>query len=178
MFAILLAEGFEEIEAFTPADILRRCDMKVCLAGVSGEMVTGAHGITVQADALLSSLREEELDGVILPGGMPGTNHLAQSETVQELVKKLNDNHKLICAICAAPSVLGGMGLLEGKHATCFPGYEDSLKGAVISDFPVVIDDNIITSKGAGTSHLFAAEIVKKAKGAEAVAGLLQAMQY
>lgn len=153
MYYVLLAEGFEEIEALTQTDVLRRAGIAVKNVGVTGMTVTGAHGISVRADIALSeACRDEAADGVILPGGLPGTTNLAADDDVKALIRRMADNGKLVAAICAAPSVLGEMKLLEGRSATCYPGFEDKLIGAKISRDRVVRDGNFITSRGIGTA--------------------------
>ena len=161
MVYVFLAEGFEEIEALTPVDLLRRAKIDVKTVGIGGRTVTGAHAIPVTADITEKDIKlDGELHAVILPGGMPGTKNLEKSETVQKTLAYMNAKGGLVCAICAAPSVLGHAGLLKNKHATCFPGFEDQLTGAIIKNTAVVRDGSIITSKGAGTAIEFAAEII------------------
>ncbi len=156
MIYLFLANGFEEVEALVQVDMLRRCDLEVKTVGIQGRMVKGAHGITVIADILPEEIDYSNMEAVILPGGMPGTLNLEQNEDVKRAIKYCDDKKKIIGAICAAPSILGHMGLLKDKKATCFPGFEDELLGATIVDAPVVQDENIITSKGAGTAFQFA----------------------
>lgn len=123
--------------------------------------MTGSHGIVFLADALSSEVRYEELDGIVLPGGMPGTLHLGEDSTVGEVIRTFAAEKKLVCAICAAPSVLGAAGLLTGRHAACYPGFEDKLTGAELVEDEVVMDGNIITSRGMGTAIPFALAIVQ-----------------
>lgn len=166
MVYIFLANGFEEIEALAPADILRRAEIPVALAGVGGDIITGSHSMSVLCDMSAEEVRlDDELTAVILPGGMPGTINLEKSPAVQGAVDYAAENGKLICAICAAPSVLGHKGLLKGKNAICFPGFEDELDGAVVSDRFVCRDGNIITAKGMGSAVQFGLEIVRYLKG-------------
>ena len=129
MYYILLAEGFEEIEALTQTDVLRRAGIEVKNVGVTGEFVTGSHGITVKADVTIDEAAKTVPEGIILPGGIPGTPNIAKSEKAVELIKAVSEKGGLVAAICAAPSVLGELGLLEGKKAICYPGFEDKLKG-------------------------------------------------
>lgn len=161
--AVLLAEGFEEVEAVTPIDFLRRAGVEVVTAGVGGVTVRGSHGITISADAGVESLESGDLDGVVLPGGMPGAANLAASPEVGRLVRSMIDSQKLIAAICAAPAkVLAPMGVLAGKRATCFPGDEVSFASDVtFSEERVVRDGDLITSRGAGTAAEFAEEIIR-----------------
>lgn len=157
MYYCILAEGFEEIEALTVTDVLRRAGVNVKNASVSGEYVSGAHGITVKSDCLLSdALKAGDAEGVILPGGMPGTLNIKKSDEALRLIKEVFEKGLLTAAICAAPSVLGEMGILEGKRCTCYPGFEDKLKGGILSKEKVVADGNVITSRGPGTALSFA----------------------
>ncbi|MBE7012036.1 MAG: DJ-1/PfpI family protein [Ruminococcaceae bacterium] len=159
MVYIMLADGFEEVEALACCDILRRAEIKTYLASIDGEYVTGSHKITVKSDMAAKDIDFSQVEGLVLPGGMPGTLNLQKSEVVTELIRHCVENNKLIGAICAAPMILGDMGVLEGKKATCFPGFEENLTGAeVVNDF-VVSDGNIITGKGAGASIMFGAAI-------------------
>ncbi len=162
MVYVFLAEGFEEIEALTPVDYLRRAGIEVKTAGITGKTVTGSHNVPVVCDIEGGDVKlNEDLEGIILPGGMPGTLNLEKSETVQEAVKYCMDNNRLVSAICAAPSILGHLNILNGKKAICFPGFEKDLYGAEIADAYAVTDGNIITAKGAGSASEFAFEIIK-----------------
>lgn len=156
MICVFLAEGFEEIEALTPVDFLRRCELPVKMVGVGAPVVTGSHGISVVCDLTAAELDPGQAEAVILPGGMPGTLNLEKSAVVQAAVRHCAAAGKMVAAICAAPSILGHMGLLVGKKAVCFPGFEDQLTGAEFTDAPVVRDGNILTAKGAGTACQFA----------------------
>lgn len=161
MIYLFLAEGFEEIEALTPVDYLRRAGVEVSTVGVGAKSITGAHNITVTADIATQELSADaSFDAVILPGGMPGTLNLENDTTVMHFVNRAFNENKLLCAICAAPSVLGHAGFLNGKRATCFPGFEDDLKGAVATGAPVEKDGNIITARGAGVAADFAFAII------------------
>ena len=123
MIYLFLAPGFEEVEALTPADYLRRCELDLKLVGVGGKNITGSHGITVTCDITAEEAAEHLPEMIILPGGMPGTRNLEQSETVTKMITDCYQAGKTIAAICAAPSILGHMGLLNGRRAVCFPGY-------------------------------------------------------
>lgn len=178
MFYCFLAQGFEEIEAITTVDMLRRADVSVCTVAVDGNndmSVTGAHGISVKADAQKVSF--EDMEGIILPGGMPGTINLENSIQVQLALDFCFANNLYIFAICAAPQILGHKSILEGKNATCYPGFESELKGATLSNLPVVKDGKIITSKGPGATVDFAAEIIKELKGEDVALKLKESMQ-
>ncbi len=165
--ALLLADGFEEVEAITPADFLRRAGVEVILAGVNGLSVTGAHDITIEADMTLDEL-PDDLDGVVLPGGMPGAANIAESEEAVKLIKRVYNDSELVGAICAAPAVvLGGAGLLEGREFTCYPGFEAQVSGARHSEERVVRDSNLITSRGPGSAAEFALALVEYLAGKE-----------
>lgn len=161
MIYLFLAEGFEEVEALTPVDLLRRAGKTVVTVGVSGKTVTGARGIPVVADITADEMvLDDALEMVILPGGMPGTLHLGESETVKKAVLYMHERKRLIAAICAAPTVFGSMGLLEGRTATCYPGMESGLTGAKASEDAVCRDGHIITSRGVGTAIPFALALI------------------
>lgn len=179
MVYVLLAEGFEEIEALTPVDLLRRAGVETELVSVSGNAdVCGAHGIVVKTAARISEVVEKPADAVILPGGMPGAEHLEQSREVRQMLEAASARGSLLCAICAAPKVLGRFGFLKGKKAVCYPGFEEQLTGAELTDLPVVRDGSVITSKGMGTAVDFGLEIVKALCGAETAAQLSRGIQY
>lgn len=157
-----MADGCEEIEGLTVVDIVRRAKMDITMISVNGKReVTSSHGVTFLADAVAEEVDYGALDGIVLPGGMPGTLHLLDHAAVNEVIKKFAGEGKLVAAICAAPSVLGAAGILEGRRATCHPGFEEKLTGAATSEDAVVVDGNIITSRGMGTAIPFALEIVR-----------------
>ncbi len=159
---IFMADGCEEIEGLAVVDIVRRAKMEIVMIAVSGKKeVTGSHGITFLADAAASEMDFEELDGIVLPGGMPGTLRLGEDETVNAVLRRFASEGKLIGAICAAPSVLGAAGILAGKRAACHPGFEEKLTGADVSREEVVVDGNLITSRGMGTAIPFGLAIVR-----------------
>ncbi len=161
MVYCFLADGFEETEAIAPVDMLRRAGVTVKTVGIGKSVITGSHGLSVICDLTDSEVRlTDELDGVILPGGMPGTLNLDASQAVHSAVDFAVSHQKLVCAICAAPSILGRKGLLSGKKAIAFPGFEKELEGAIISKDPVVKDGVFITAKGAGVAVDFGLEIV------------------
>lgn len=178
MIYVFLANGFEEIEALTPVDCLRRCELEVRTVGVGSRAITGSHGITVFGDLIAEEAAlTDNLDMIILPGGMPGTLNLEKSPYVKKAIEFCSKRDIPIAAICAAPSILGHMGLLNGKKATCFKGFEDQLLGAdVITDVPTVTDGNIITACGMGNALDFACEIVSKLISKERADKLLQAL--
>ena len=177
MIYLFLAEGFEEIEALAVVDVLRRAKLAVKTVGIGGKRVTGTHGIEVTADITEEEISTDELRAVVLPGGMPGTLHLEESKTVQEILDFAVQNKKHICAICAAPSILGHKGLLEGRRAVCYPGFEEALKGAQIAEEPVCVDGRFITGKGPGVSIDFALRIVEILVGRSTALSIRAAMQ-
>ncbi len=156
MVYVFLAKGFEELEALTPVDVLRRAGVQVKTVGVTGKRVSGSHGISVNCDLTVAEATFDQLDGIILPGGMPGTLNLEGDETVSRFVDYAAENGKIIGAICAAPIILGHKGLLHGRNATCYTGFEKELTGAHIIDRPAVRDGNIVTGWGAGGAFDFA----------------------
>ena len=160
------AEGFEEIEALTIVDVLRRADIPTSMVSVSGSLlVAGAHGITVQADLLFDDANYEDAEILILPGGLPGAHNLNAHEGLKKQLKNFFDTGRKVAAICAAPLVLGGLNILENKEATCYPGFENELIGANLSTDAVVKAENVITSRGPGTAISFVLEIVEVIKG-------------
>ena len=166
MIYVFLAEGFEEAEALVPVDILRRGEVEVATVGVTGKTVTGSHGIPVVCDVMACEIRPDETcEAVILPGGMPGTLNLEKSPTVQQFVDYAAKNNIILGAICAAPSILGHKGILNGKKATCYMGFEEQLIGADICQDPVCIDGNIITAYGAGAAFDFGFAILTAVTG-------------
>lgn len=158
---IFMADGCEEIEGLTVVDIVRRAGIEIEMISINGKKeIAGAHGITFLADAGKDAVDFSSLDGIVLPGGMPGTTNLGADETVDKVIREFAAGGRLVAAICAAPSVLGQAGILNGKHATSYPGFETKLTGAAASQDPVVRDGNVITSRGMGTAIAFALEIV------------------
>ncbi len=160
---IPLAEGFDEIEALATADVLRRADMEVVLAGLPGTIVKGRSGIKVIADAKIEDVDHKDFDCLVLPGGDPGYVNLSRSKKVFDIINDFNDKEKTIAAICAAPSILGKMGILDNKRATIYPGMEKEIPRP--RPGKVVVDGHVITSEGPGTAMDFALEIVKNLLG-------------
>lgn len=157
-----MANGCEEIEGLTVVDVARRAGLEIEMISISSEnKVTSSHGITFFTDTTKEKADFESYDGIILPGGMPGTTNLGADETVNQVIKDFCEKGKMVAAICAAPSVLGLAGLLKGKKATCHPGFEEKLLEACFVAKPVIVDGNIITSRGMGTAIEFATEIVR-----------------
>ncbi len=159
--SIFLAEGFEEIEAVTPLDLLRRAGVDAKFVSLTEKKeVTGAHHITYTADMLFDKQEIAKTDMLILPGGMPGSQHLQEHEGLKEMILSFHEKEKFICAICAAPMVLGYHGILKGRKATIYPGMEERLMGADVVKEPVCKDGHIITSRAPGTAMAFALELI------------------
>ena len=178
MVYVFLADVFEEIEAIGIIDILRRANIDVATVGVSAKAVRGSHGIEVIADVLADEITpDERLEAVALPGGMPGMINLDKSLKVHEFLDYANNTGKLCAAICAAPSVLGHSGILEGREATCYPGFESELKGASLSDEYVVQSGNVITGRGPGVTTDFAFKMVEYLAGEETAEDIRKGMQ-
>ena len=163
MIYLLLADGFEEIEALTPLDILRRAGIEIKTVGINGKYAKGSHGIVVECDITAEDADMSELDMVILPGGMPGSTNLDASPFTDKAIKAVLDNGGRLAAICAAPLIFGRRGLLKGRKATCFPGFEEELSGAIVTGEDFVTDGNITTGKGMEYSLPFAKELVRLA---------------
>ncbi len=178
MIYVFLADGFEEIEALAPVDLLRRAGVAVQTVGITGKTVTGSHNISVTADILPEEVvLNEAVQAVVLPGGMPGAKNLDADETVSRAIAFAAEKGKLLCAICAAPFLLGKRGLLQGKKAICYPGFEKDLTGAEISEQSVCRDGNIITAKGMGVATEFGLKIVEALSDEETAAQLRATIQ-
>ena len=171
-----LAKGFEEIEAVSLIDVMRRGGIEVVVAGVNEELVTGANGITVKADTDIKYVLADELDMIVLPGGWEGTHMLAENERVQELLKEMKAKEKIVGAICAAPFALKAAGVLGSKY-TCYPSVEEQIgKEGYTDRQKVVIDGNVMTSRGPGTAICFGLEIVKRLVGEETYLSLKEGL--
>lgn len=166
--AVHLAEGFEEIEAISIIDVLRRAEFSVNIVSVTGNfVVTGSHNIKIMADSLFDSVDYNLIDMIVLPGGMPGSKNLNNHEGLKQQILTFYENGKHLGAICAAPLVFGNLGILKGKKATCYPGFEEELEGAILSKKNVEQAGTIVTGKGAGVAIEFALKIVKMLNGKE-----------
>lgn len=176
MIYLFLANGFEEVEALAPLDLLRRAGLSVTTVGIGGETVVGAHGIAVQADLPDLMFRDSHPEMVILPGGMPGALHLDESRTVDTALRAAKANGAYLAAICAAPMVLGKRGYLEGKRATCYPGFEEHLHGATVLSERVVTDGRVITAAGMGVAVEFGLALVTSLCGKEKAEELRRAI--
>lgn len=174
---VYLADGFEEVEGLTVVDLLRRAGIETDMVSIMGRKeITGARKIPVLADKLFEE--QDDPDVIVLPGGMPGTLHLKAHEGLADLIRKANKDGKLLAAICAAPTIYGEMGLLEGKNATCYPGMEDKLLGAKWQEQPVFVDGNFVTSRGVGTAIAFALTLVTILKDEETAKSLANSIVY
>ena len=179
MVYVFFADGFEEIEAVTIVDVLRRGGVDVATVGIGSRSITGTHGLRIETDIADTEAADEGIEMIVLPGGQPGTDNLGRSATVARLIGECLAAEKWVAAIFAAPMVLGQAGVLQGRRAVCYPGCEGALTGAQLSGDNVVRDGNIITSKGPGTAMEFALALLMALKGeaaaAEVAAGMLLA---
>lgn len=176
---VFLADGFEEIEGLTVVDLLRRAGVDVTTVSITGEhTIHGAHGIDVQADKLFDKEGIDKMDMVVLPGGMPGTLNLGKHEGVKAVLEQFYADKKYIAAICAAPSVLGKYGMLEGRKATSYPGFEDTLTGAEYISDAVAVDDFVITSRGMGTAIDFSLVLIERLTDAQKAKDIKDAIIY
>ena len=176
MIYLFLANGFEEVEALCPLDLLRRAGLAVTTVGVGGDVIVGAHGIAVPADVPDTLFRDSKPDMIILPGGMPGPKNLDASRTVDTALRAASANGAYLAAICAAPMVLGKRGYLKGKEATCFPGFEEYLEGATLSKARVVTDGRTVTAAGMGVAMEFGLALVALLQGKDAAERLRSAV--
>ncbi len=177
--AVFLATGYEEIEALTVVDLCRRAGVETDMVSVTGEReVTGSHGISVAADQILAQIAFSEYDMLILPGGMPGTKNLEAQEALMEQIDAFAEAGKYIAAICAAPSIFGHRGILQGRRACCYPSFESHLAGAEVTQNPVEISGNVITSRGMGTAIPFGLAIVGVLAGKEAADRLAEGIVF
>ena len=175
MVYLFLADGFEEVEALCPLDLLRRAGADVKTVGITGKQVTGSHNITVTADILPEEIvLDRELEMIILPGGMPGTTNLDASGAVHEAIRFVAERGITIGAICAAPMIIGKLGYLSGRSAICYPGFEKYLIGANISAKSVVVDENFSTAKGMGVAAQFGLALVNVLFGEDCVSELFK----
>ncbi len=177
--AVFFATGYEEVEALTVVDILRRADIDTKMVSVTGEkQVTSSHKVTVEMDELLENVDFNAIDVLVLPGGLPGTTNLEACEPLMKQVDAFVADGKLVAAICAAPSILGHKGFLKGKKACSSPSFESQLDGAQIVDKPAVIDGDIITGRGMGAAVPFGLAILEKLKGRAAAEKVADAIRY
>lgn len=176
---VFIADGTEEIEALTVVDLARRAGIEVDMVSVSASTaVTGSHNIKIIPDTTIGQVEWNSVDMIVLPGGKAGVDNLKACTALTDKVKEFVRDGKPVAAVCAAPSILGGLGLLDGKRATCYPGFEDKLTGAEYVKEPVVKDGNIITSRGLGTSIRFAAAIIEYLAGKDTADKVLSQIIY
>ena len=179
MVAILLGTGFEEAEAMVPADLLRRAGIEVALVGLEGRQVSGSHGIPVIADTTLEELDRDKVDMLMLPGGLGGVEAISSNVHAQALIQYCYDHGRWLAAICAAPTILANLGMLDRRRAVCYPGMEDLMGSAVVQKgSPVVVDGHIITGEAAGSSFPFGLKLVEILKGASAAEQVCHAVHY
>jgi DJ-1 family protein len=179
MIYVHLADGFEEIEAFTIVDLLRRAEIETETVSIMGKLpVTGAHGIKVAADLLFEDAVYDSCEMIVLPGGMPGATNLDEHAGLREKIYSFNNQGKWLAAICAAPLVFGHAGVLKGKKATCYPSFEKELEGAEVVEDSVVSDQKVITSRGPATAMDFALKIIEELKGKEKAAEVAEGLLY
>ena len=179
MVAILLGTGFEEAEAMVPADLLRRAGIEVALVGLEGRQVSGSHGIPVIADTTLEELDRDTVDMLMLPGGLGGVEAISSNVHAQALIQYCYDHGRWLAAICAAPTILANLGMLDRRRAVCYPGMEDLMGSAVVQKgSPVVVDGHIITGEAAGSSFPFGLKLVEMLKGASAAEQVCHAVHY
>ena len=178
MVYILLAPGFEESEALVPADLLRRAQVEVALVGVEGLAVSGSHGIRVLADLTLEQAEAASCQLLVLPGGLAGVAALGRSQAARDFIRAVHSLGRPLAAICAAPTLLASLGLLDGLAATCYPGMEDQLSGARAADVPVAETETVITGRAAGASFDFALALVERLRGPQVRQDVQNAVHY
>lgn len=178
MVYVFLANGFEETEAIVPLDILRRANVDVKTVGIGSDIITGSHGIKIVCDTTNENLSFENLQGIILPGGLPGVTNLEADDTVQKAIDYCLDNNLLIGAICAAPQILGHRNVFQGRDAVCYPGFESELPGATILKQKIAGDLNLITAIGAGASFEFGLEILAYLTDDATAISIKKSMKY
>lgn len=177
--AIFFATGYEEIEALTVVDICRRCGLEIDMISITEEYpVEGSHGMVVGMDRTFSEVNFESYDMLVLPGGMPGTKNLESCQALMEQVDGFYRKGKWVAAICAAPSIFGHRGFLNGKRACCYPGFEEQLEGAEVTTEAVEISQNVITSRGMGTAIPFALAIIRVCLGEEKAEEMAKAIVF
>ena len=176
---VFLTNGTEEVEALTVVDLARRAGIETDTVTITDDKtITGSHGIPVILDKTFEQVNWDEVDMIVLPGGMPGTLNLKACKKLTDKVQEFFNKGKAVAAVCAAPTIPGSIGILKGRKATCFPGYEDELLGAEYVDSPVVADGNVITSKGLGTTIAFSGAIIEYLIGKDASESVLKKIQY
>jgi len=176
---LMLADGFEEVEALTVKDILVRGGAHCVLCSIDSiEFVKGCHGVNIKADASIDDIHIDDFEGIVMPGGMPGSENLRDSKKVIDLVREFNEHGKIVAAICAAPIVLDKADIIKGKNVTSYPGFENELKGCNYKKEAVVQDENLITSRGPATAMMFAYTILENLVGKEKTEEVKKGMLY
>lgn len=178
MIAILLGDGFEETEAIAPYDLLKRAGAEVCFAGVGEKTVTGSHGIPVVTELTVEELAAKPLEMIVLPGGLRGVQTLGGSETAMKLTKQVWENGGYVAAICAAPTLLAGLGITDGRKATCYPGMEEKMGSAKMQKKSTVTDGRLITGRAAGSALDFGLALITALKGNETAAKVAAGVVY
>ena len=178
MVYIILGNGFEEIEAVSPCDILRRGGVEVRFAGIGGTLITGGNGITVQADCTVEEMDLDAMEMIMLPGGLGGVRSIRGSEAAMSAVRYAWENGKYVTAICAAPTILAQLGITDGRHAVCYPGMEGEMGGALMEDACAVEDGKVLTGRAPGAAMEFGYLLLKVLKGSEVAAGVRSGMVY
>jgi len=173
-----LADGFEDIEAISIIDILRRGELDVVTVSLVGDSAVSAHGVEIKADKRLDDIDPDQFDAVVLPGGDGGMKNLRASQKILEIIRDFSTSGKWTAAVCASPSVLGTAGILRGKKATCYPGYEENLTDAELSEEAVVVDGKVVTSRGPATAPEFALKLVALLQNPETAEKLKKGMLY
>ncbi len=176
MVYILLGKGFEEIEAVAPLDILRRGGVEAVFAGIGGLTVEGAHGIAINCDTSVAAIKQDDIDMLVVPGGLGGVESILSSQTAMELIKNAGDKGIALAAICAGPTVLYKLGFLNGVKAVCYPGMEEEMPGGKFGESPACVDGKIITGRGPGAALEFGFELLRYFKGSDAVEELRKSM--
>ncbi len=176
MVYVILGNGFEEMEAIAPVDILRRGGVKVKTAGIGGTRIVGAHGIAVEADTTVEEICARGMEMIVLPGGLGGVKSILGSEAALSAVQKAWNGGRFVAAICAAPTVLASLGITDGKKATCYPGMENEMGSAQMTGLPVVRDGNLICGQAAGAAVPFGLALLAALKGEETAEKIRQAM--
>jgi protein deglycase len=174
--AVVLADGFEEVEAMSIIDVLRRAGIETVIAGLHEGRIISTRKVNVVPDTTIDAINADDFDMLVLPGGQPGTDNMNADAHVKKLIKDFSQKGKLLGAICAAPIVLAAAGVLQGKRVTSYPGYQEDLIGAIYEEKPVVADGNVFTSRGPGTALAFALALVERLAGKEKSEKVRQAM--
>lgn len=179
MVAILLGTGFEESEVIVPTDLLRRAGVEVALVGLNGRQVTSSHNVTMTADLALEELDRDQVDMLMLPGGLGGVEAISSDMRAQALIQYCYDHGRWLAAICAAPTILANLGMLDRRNAVCYPGMEDLMGSAVVrKGSPVVVDGHIVTGEAAGSAFAFGLKLVEILKGTAVAAQVKESVHY